>query len=370
VSTSAVSTDARLDPGFVLVIHRSVRHALRTALSVPEPILRSLLREVPRNDRGHELDLPTGAFLSAIGSVREPHDARCLAALRHEMNHRAPLADFASCALHRVEDREIPGAGHAIPVRIYEPGARTGTPRPICVYLHGGGFVTGSIRSHDGLCRRIAKKADCVVVSVDYRLAPEHRFPAAALDALAAFRWTVAHAAELGGDPARVAIAGDSAGGNLAAVVSWHERAAAAPPCFQLLVYPATDYVHSSESHRLFASGFLHDARSIRSFRAHYFGDAHEDRDHPMASVLRAPDPRGVATAHIVTAGFDPLRDDGERYAERLLAHDVEVELVCEERLVHGFFSLGGILGSARAAADRAIDALARGMRRPPGTMY
>jgi acetyl esterase len=344
------------------MIDTSLRHALHAVFSAPEPVLRRFIGVVPRNDRGHELDLPTGAFLHTVGRGRHP--MRALTALRHEMNHRAPLADFARCALHRVHDRVIAGAGHPLPLRIYEPGPRSATPRPICVYLHGGGFVVGSVRSHDGLCRRIAKKADCIVVSVDYRLAPEHRFPAAALDAIAAFRWTVAHARELGGDPARVSVAGDSAGGNLAAVVSWHERGSDAPPCFQLLVYPVTDYVHASESHRLYGSGFLHDAAAIDWFRAHYFGDTHEHRDHPMASVLRAPDPRGAPRAHIVTAGFDPLRDDGERYAERLAAHDVEVELVCEERLVHGFFSLGGILRSARHAVDRAITALATGMRR------
>ncbi len=284
--------------------------------------------------------------------------------MRHEMDHRAPLADFEGCVLHRVRDRVIQSAGHALPLRIYEPGPRRTSPRPICVYFHGGGFVVGSVRSHDGLCRRVARDADCVVVSVDYRLAPEHRFPAAAVDAIEAFRWVVAHALELGGEPSRVAVAGDSAGGNLAAVVAWHERASETPPCFQLLVYPATDYVNTSASHERYGSGFLHDAAAIGWFRQHYFGERHGDRDHPMASVLRAPDPRGVAAAHIVTAGFDPLRDDGERYAARLIAHEVPVELVCEERMVHGFFSLGGILGSAGAAVDRAISALDVGMRR------
>jgi acetyl esterase len=346
------------------MINRSLRHVLRAAFSIPEPLLRRVAGRVPKNDRGHELDLGIGAFLSTVGRTRPAAGKRPVSAMRHEMNHRAPLADFAGCELHRVHDRVIEGAGHPLPLRIYEPGPRGRGPRPICVYFHGGGFVTGSVRSHDGLCRRIAHRADCIVVSVDYRLAPEHRFPAAALDAIEAFRWTVEHAYELGGEPTRVAVAGDSAGGNLAAVVSWHERATPQPPCFQLLVYPVTDYVHATESHRLYASGFLHDDASMRWFRGHYFGEREGDRDDPRASVLRAPDLRGAAPAHIVTAGFDPLRDDGERYAERLAEHDVPVELVCEERMVHGFFSLGGILSSANDAVDRAIVALAAGVRR------
>lgn len=345
------------------MIHRSLRRALNALLSAPEPVLRGITGEAPRNDRGHPLDASTNAFLRTLCKARKPVGG-CAFALRNDMDKKAPLADFSGCNLHEIEDRVIPGAGHPLPIRIYQPGPRSNAPRPICVYFHGGGFVVGSIQSHDGLCRRIARRADCVVVSVEYRLAPEHRFPAAPLDAIEAFRWAVAHAEELGGDRAHVSVAGDSAGGNLAAVVAWHERRAAIAPRFQLLVYPVTDYVHATESHRLYASGFLHDVAAIQWFRSHYFGENHVDRDHPLASVLRAPDPRGAAPAHIVTAGFDPLRDDGERYAARLMAHDVDVSLTCEEHLVHGFISLGGILPSARRAADRAIDALAIGMRR------
>lgn len=347
------------------MLRRSLRSALNALLSTPEPVLRRVTGECPRNDRGHELDVSTNAFLRTVCRTKKPAGG-CAYALRDELNQRAPVADFAGCHLHRVHDRTIRGAGHPLPVRIYEPAAPGGEARPICVYFHGGGFVVGSVHSYDGLCRRIARRADCVVVSVDYRLAPEHRFPAAALDAIEAYRWAVAHAEELGGDPSQVSVAGDSAGGNLAAVVAWHERRAPRAPKFQLLVYPVTDYVHATESHRLYASGFLHDLASMHWFRSHYFGENHADRAHPMASVLRAPDPRGAAPAHIITAGFDPLRDDGEKYAARLMAHDVPVSLVCEENLVHGFFSLGGILPSARRAADRAIEALAAGMRREP----
>lgn len=341
---------------------KAARRALRTMFSAPPPLLRALVGPLPRNDRGHELDLPTRAFLRTVAGAREPIGARGLEAMRFEMDFRAPWADFERHDVH-VSERAIPGdRGHAIGIRVYTPAGGDGA-RPICIYFHGGGFVIGSVRSHDGLCSRIAQRTDSVVVSVDYRLAPEHRFPAAAHDAIAAFRWVSANARELGGDASRIALAGDSAGGNLAAVTAWHERAAAIPPRFQLLVYPVTDYVHAYESRRLYSRGFLHDEEAIHWFRGHYFGDAEADRDHPLASVIRAPDLRGVAPAHIVTAGFDPLRDDGERYAARLAEQGVPVTHVCEEPLVHGFFSLGGILPSARAAIDRAIAALATGIR-------
>lgn len=344
----------------------AARHALRAVLSTPAPVLRPLVGPLPRNDRGHALDLGVSAFLRTVAVRRGRASARPIAALRHEMDHHAPLADFPRAALHRVLDREIPGEGHAIPVRVYQPGPPGAEPRPLCVYFHGGGFCTGSLRSHDGLASRIARRADCVVVAVDYRLAPEHRFPAAALDAVTAYRWAVAHAGELGADRSRVAVAGDSAGGNLAAVVAWHEREERERPRFQLLVYPTTDFEshETSESFRLYGEGFLHDADATRFFRDHYLGGCRVAAADPRASVLRAPDLRGVAPAHVVTAGFDPLRDEGERYAQQLADAGVEATLRCEERLVHGFFSLGGVLEAAGHAADRAIDALAAGVRR------
>jgi acetyl esterase len=201
-----------------------------------------------------------------------------------------------------------------------------------------------------------------LVVSVDYRLAPEHRFPAAAHDAIAAYRWCVMHAQSLGVDPRRIAVAGDSAGGNLAAVVAWHERVRDFKPRFQLLVYPSTDLSHPTESYRRFETGFLLETRTSRWFRSQYL--RHEDDvQNPLASVMRAPCLRGTPPAHIVTAGFDPLRDEGELYARKLEEAGVRVALHCEEHLTHGFFSLGGILDSARRAIDRSIDVLASELR-------
>lgn len=348
--------------------HRSIRmrvarEGLRTALSAPVPFLRGLCGPAPRNDRGHHLDASTHALLRVVLDARKPSRAQNVGAMRYDMDVNGPLADFARCALHGVEDRRIPGVGHTIGVRIYQPGPRGPEPRPICIYYHGGGFVLGSPRSHDGVCGRIAKQADCIVVSVDYRLAPEHRFPAAAHDAIAAYRWTVEHAAELGGDPRRIAVAGDSAGGNLAAVVAWHERAADVPPRFQLLVYPVTDWTHSTESYQRFKTGYLLETDTSLWFRSQYLGDFARDSRDPLASVIAAPCVRGAPPAHVVTAGFDPLRDEGELYARKLADAGVRVALHCEESLTHGFFSLGGIVDASRRAVDRAITALASGLR-------
>lgn len=337
---------------------RIARSALRAALSAPPHFLRGLAGPAPVNDRGHALDLSTHALLRLVLDARKPSDHRGIGLMRHEMDDGGPIADFPPAPLLRIEERAIRGPEHHFAVRIYEPRSPSPSPRPVCLYFHGGGFVLGSLRSHDGVCGRIAERAKCLVVSVDYRLAPEHRFPAAAHDAIAAYRWCVTHARSLGVDPRRIAVAGDSAGGNLAAVVAWHERASDSPPSFQLLVYPSTDLEHPTESYRLFATGYLLETNTSRWFRSQYL--RHEDDlRSPLASVMRAPCLRGTPPAHIVTAGFDPLRDEGEAYARKLAQAGVRVALRCEQHLTHGFFSLGGILDSARRAIDRSIDVLA-----------
>lgn len=285
--------------------------------------------------------------------------------MRHEMDDGGPIADFPPASLYRVDQRSVRGPDHHFAVRIYEPHSSESAARPACVFFHGGGFVLGSLRSHDGVCGRIAERARCVVVSVDYRLAPEHRFPAAAHDAIAAYRWCVANAPRLGIDPTRIAVAGDSAGGNLAAVVAWHERTNEIKPCFQLLVYPSTDLAHPTESYRRFETGYLLETSTSRWFRSQYLR-CEGDVEDPLASVLRAPCLRGTPAAHIVTAGFDPLRDEGELYARKLEQAGVRVGVRCEEQLTHGFFSLGGILDSARHAIDRSIDVLASELHRSP----
>jgi acetyl esterase len=325
-------------------------------------ILRRLVGPAPRNDRGVALDLQTQVLLRLAAFDRPLRRQVGVGLLRQDFERQVPLVDVPPLPLHHIEERFVAGPGGPVRVRIYHPGPRARAPRPICVYFHGGGFVLGSLASHDAICRYLAAWTDAIVVSVDYRLAPEHRFPAATHDAIAAFRWVAAHAADFGGDPARIAVAGDSAGGNLAAVVACHERDAAARPIFQLLVYPATDLTRSHPSHRTFARGFLLESESIDFFLEQYLDDPPRQVRDPMGSPLFWPDLRGVAPACVVVAGFDPLRDEGEAFARRLADAGVPVELRKEESLVHGFFCMGGVIDAARRAVQAAAESLALGL--------
>jgi acetyl esterase len=253
------------------------------------------------------------------------------------------------------EDRSVPGPAGDIPVRVYRP--QSDGPLPVVVYFHGGGFVIGDITTHDTTCQRLAAGVPAVVVSVDYRLAPEHRFPAAVDDCEAATRWVSAHAAEFGGDPARLAVAGDSAGGNLAAVISRRARDAGGPPiAFQLLVYPGTDMTRSLPSHTENGTGYLLDADSMAWFLENYMADA--DLKHPDASPLFVEDLSGLPPAFVLTAEFDPLRDEGEAYADRLRAAGVSVTSSRYDGMIHGFYGLDSIFDSATKATAETVMAL------------
>lgn len=341
---------------------RALRRAARAALALPPPLFARALGPPPRNDRGHALDLQVHALLRALAASRRPPSELGVGRVRLDFDVQVPLVDFAELPMHRVEDRFVPGHEGALRVRVYEPAPRTHRLRPMCLYFHGGGFVIGSLDSHDGVCRFLAREADCVVVSVDYRLAPEHRFPAAPLDAIATYRWAAERARELGADPERIAVAGDSAGGNLAAVVAQAARELPSAPVFQLLVYPATDLTRSMPSHRTYARGYFLEADTIDWFLDHYLADPARDVRDPLGSPIAREDLRGCAPAYVVTAGFDPLRDEGEAYARRLREAGVPVELSCEESLVHGFVSMGGVIEAARGAVGRVATALARGL--------
>ena len=256
----------------------------------------------------------------------------------------------------RVENRTLPGPRGEIPVRVYTPEGRA--PFPVLVYFHGGGWVIGNLETHDGLCRHLANAAHCVVVSVDYRLAPEHPFPASGEDAYAATRWVAGNAAALGGDAKRIAVGGDSAGGNLSAVVSLMARDRGGPPIvFQLLVYPATDLPSANMSYRENAEGYFLTAKSMRWFFAHYCG-ANPDASDPYLCPLRAKNLGGLPPALVVTAEFDPLRDEGEAYAARLREAGVRTKLTRYPGMIHGFFGMGPLLTQARAATREATDAL------------
>lgn len=258
----------------------------------------------------------------------------------------------------RVEDRTIPGPAGEIPVRVYTPAGSP--PFPLVVFFHGGGWVICDLDTHDPVCRALANAAGAVVMSVDYRLAPEHRFPAAAEDAYAAVCWAGAHAAELGGDATRLAVAGDSAGGNLATVAALMVRDRGGPPLrFQALVYPVTDCNFETPSYRENAEGYMLTRDAMRWFWSHYApGEA--DAASPYASPLRAPDLRGLPPALVITAEFDPLRDEGEAYARRLQEAGVPAVLTRYDGVIHGFFTMLDILDQARQAVDQVGAALRR----------
>ena len=255
-------------------------------------------------------------------------------------------------AVGEVSDRTIPGPAGEIPVRVYVPQGTA--PFPVLVYYHGGGWVIGSLDTHDATCRALANQAGCVVVSVDYRLAPEHKFPAAAEDAYAAAAWAAAHAAALRGDSSRVAIGGDSAGGNLAAAVALMARDRGGPPLvFQLLVYPATDARRDTPSYVQNADGYFLTADMMQWFWNHYLARP-SDGDDAYASPLRAADVSGLPPALVITAEFDPLRDEGEAYANRLREAGVSARTSRYDGMIHGFFGMGSMLDQAGVAMAEA----------------
>ncbi|MEM7251892.1 MAG: alpha/beta hydrolase [Pseudomonadota bacterium] len=259
-----------------------------------------------------------------------------------------------------VHDDAVAGVVADIPIRIYRDSPKR---QPVVVYYHGGGWVIGDLDSHDGLCRHIAKASGFTVISVDYRLAPEHRFPAAVDDAYAALLGVVARAEELAIDPMRVAVAGDSAGGNLAAVVAQLAKAQNGPElALQALLYPATDLQANTASHATFTDHLLTPA-AYRWFVDLYTGQP-ADRDDPRASPLRAESVAGLARAFVLTAGFDPLRDEGEAYAQKLAGAGVPVSYRCYDGQIHGFLTLDRVVKEANAAVAELAEALQDAMGR------
>jgi acetyl esterase/lipase len=259
----------------------------------------------------------------------------------------------------RVENRSIDGPAGTINVRIYWPADFSEATPPIVVYFHGGGFVAGDLDTHDGTCRQHAVGADAVVVSVDYRLAPEHPYPAAVEDAWAATQWAAQHAAELGADPSRLAVAGDSAGGTLSAVIAQRARDNAGPPIsFQLLWYPSTLWDTSLPSFTENASALILDRAAIAAFSRWYAGEVDLTNPPPGLAPGRAKDLAGLPPAYIAVAGHDPLRDDGLRYGELLAAAGVPVEVHNAETLVHGYIGYAGVVPAATEATDRGLAAL------------
>jgi acetyl esterase len=257
--------------------------------------------------------------------------------------------------VHRVIDRTVPGPAGRIPVRIYTPTSAARLPG--LIYFRGGGFVLGTLDSSDRACRDLAHLGGRVVVSVDYRLAPEHPFPAAVDDAVAATKYVIENASEFEIDPNQVAVGGESAGGNLAAVTALKCRHGVTPPlAFQLLIYPLVDFADDSPSMRDFANGHFITSDLLAYFERHYLKPG-QDRRHPDASPLMA-DLRGLPPAFVMTAECDPLRDQGEAYARKLEQAGVPVTLKRYEGMIHPFFSLAGIIDGGRAAIADAAAAL------------
>ncbi|MEO3760437.1 alpha/beta hydrolase [Mycobacterium sp. B14F4] len=257
------------------------------------------------------------------------------------------------------DDRTIDGPDGPIPVRVYRPPSRHEGRLPVVVFIHGGGWSVGDLDTYDGEARNHAVGADAVVVSVDYRLAPEHPYPAAVDDVWAATQWVAAHADELQVDADRLAVAGDSAGGNLAAVVAQLARDAGRPPIrFQLLWYPATTWDTSLPSFAENAQAPVLNLGAIAGFSRWYIGDRDTSDLPPTLAPARATDLTGLPPAYIAVAGHDPLRDDGRRYAELLTAAGVPAELHNAETLIHGYLGYAGVVPAATEAAERGLTAL------------
>jgi len=252
----------------------------------------------------------------------------------------------------------------AVPVRVYRPaGISDGAPLPTLVYFHGGGWVIGDLETHDVLCRQITGEAGMMVVAVDYRLAPEAKFPTAVDDAWAATKWVVANAARLGADPKKLAVGGDSAGGNLAAVIALMARDAGAPSiAYQVMLYPVTDVGTETQSYRDFGDGYLLTLEGMRWFFDQYLTSSEQAKDWRV-SPLRAPSLAGLPPALIITAGFDPLRDEGEAYAKKLREAGVRVDYICYGGMIHGFAPMGRLIDTGNRAVSHIAASLREALR-------
>ncbi|MFT4571628.1 MAG: acetyl esterase [Hyphomicrobiaceae bacterium] len=333
-------------------------------LALPRPFL-SILAGRPVRIDGQTLDTQVQLVLRVVALASVPNLEDCT-----PEQARCAYDDFVTAMtgpermMGKVEGRTIVGPDGTIAIRVYTPGTPA-RPLPLIVYFHGGGWVIGDLDSHDRPLRVMADEAGAIVVAVDYRLAPEHRFPAAYDDCLAATRWVFSHGTSLGGDPARVALAGDSAGGNLVAAVTQGLHAAGDPsPVLQWLIYPVTDLGAETESYKLFEDGFFLTSRAMRWYKHHYLNNDEAAALDSRASPLRAPELAGLSPALVQTAGFDPLRDEGRAYAERLLDAGVDVDYRNYPGLIHGYISMGGAIDAAREAISDGIMALRKAFER------
>ncbi len=299
-----------------------------------------------------------------IKSGRPPYHQLSPKEARQMFRETRPASTPPAPEVGRVREVRAAGPLGEIPLRVYRPAGVPETTRlPVYVYFHGGGWVIGDLETHDVVCRQVTAEAGVCVISVDYRLAPEHAFPAAVDDAWAATRWIVAHAAELGVDAGRLAVGGDRAGGTLAAVVALSARDAGGPAIgLQVLIYPVTDLAAESRSYADLADGYMLTRDSMRWFKAQYLARAADAADW-RASPIRAASLAGVAPALVITAGYDPLRDEGEAYALKLRQAGVRVDAVCFGGMIHGFVPMGRLIDSAFRAVTLIAGSLRQALR-------
>jgi len=333
---------------------------LRAALALPEAAQKALLRRPVVIDGltlspeiQVMLKLQQIAKLPALGMEALPQARATMDKQTEMIGGRQPIG--------ALRELTVDGGAGPIAARLYIPSSRLGPdPVPTLLFIHGGGHALGNVASHDAACRHLAENSGVQVLSVEYRLSPEHPFPAGVEDCIAAYRWMVENTDVLNADPARLAVGGDSAGGNLAATTAIQAAEAGLPMAFQLLIYPVTDFANRAESRKLFdGGGFILEKPGMDKLHRWYLPDAAQDAA-PLASVLlRTEFPQGLAPAYVVTAGFDPLRDEGEAYAALLASHGVQVEAKRYPSMVHGFFN---IVGAGREAVgyNREIAAVLR----------
>jgi len=301
------------------------------------------------------LDPHAKRFLDMAAAAGVPEPSKLTPSeMRHAFLRLARALDPEKVPVGRIDNRELPGPGGALRIRIYTPAATGAGQLPGLIFFHGGGWVFGSLDTHDGLCRVLANEAGCRVISVAYRLGPEHKFPAAVEDSYAATRWVAENAQELGIDPNRIAVAGDSAGGSLAAVVCQLAKQEAGPDlALQVLICPAMDMSAETQSRRAFAEGYFLDKTTLQWSLDHYCRPGVDLKD-PRISPLRAADLSGLPPAHIHTAEFDPFRDEGKAYADRLERAGVKVRYACHDGMIHHFYGMAAIIPYARTAMTSA----------------
>ena len=321
---------------------RALSSLLKLLLGLPEGVQRRVIGKPVVMD-GQTLSPELQLLLRAKKIARIPAaETLPLEEARAELRQQQLMVGGRQ-PIGAVRDHEVDGADGPLRARLYTPTERLGAgPAPTMLFIHGGGWMYGDLESHDPSCRFYAEESGVQVLAIDYRLAPEHRFPAAVEDCNAAYRWLVEHADEVNADPTRLAVGGDSAGGALSASTAVFAAEHDLPLAFQLLIYPGTDWVERTESRRLFSQGFILTEQFMDRAEEAYFA-AEADKTLPDASALRRVDfPEKLAPAYVVTGGFDPLRDEGEAYAELLEKQGVEVELKRYPSMVHGFLHFVG----------------------------